>query len=690
MRMLIGTSRWFRRGAVARRARWMAPGRARGFAALVSCSLACSAGSDSGPEGGGFTVTPESPEDQGLCAEQGCSSDAADLPDNVVVPEGEGTVSFNPNLTAAGGGIGPSDKVDLLFVVDNSISMADKQEVFSQAIPDLLERLVNPPCLTPDLQQSQQPASAQERCPDGMARQFAPVQDIHVGIVTSSMGPLGADDPPEACRRNDAGHLVGALPRGASTPTYQDLGFLAWDPGQRVDAEGHSDIGEMTGAFLGLLGSVSEQGCGFEAPLEAMYRFLMDPAPPAEQVRVPCSSGDQGNNCLQRRGLDENLLAQRRAFLRPDSVVAIIMLADEDDCSVRDTDIGWYNLDQSRGITRASAACESDPNDACCRSCSFAVPAGCPSNEEDAACSTSPIMAREEEQSVYGQNLRCIDQRRKYGFDYLFPVERYVLGLTSAWLPEGYNELGEPLRDEAGEIRFAPNPLYSEPVGMQMAVRDPSSVYFVGIVGVPWQDVATAETVGVEGQLDLIAAKEFEETQFWQRVLGDPRAGVEPLDPFAIESREPRAGTHPVTGDPIISPDQDGINGINGRERLVVDDLQYACIFELPESRDCASVPDAAACDCRQSYDRITGADENPFLGDPLCWNEQTAGYSTVQFYAKAYPAPRILSVLKGIGEQAVVASICPKNMTNPAARDFGYRPVIGTFIQEAARSLIQ
>ena len=28
-------------------------------------------------------------------------------------------------------------------------------------------------------------------------------------------------------------------------------------------------------------------------------------------------------------------------------------------------------------------------------------------------------------------NLRCFDQRRKYGFEYLYPVQRYVLGLTS-------------------------------------------------------------------------------------------------------------------------------------------------------------------------------------------------------------------------------------------------------------------
>jgi hypothetical protein len=42
------------------------------------------------------------------------------------------------------------------------------------------------------------------------------------------------------------------------------------------------------------------------------------------------------------------------------------------------------------------------------------------------------------------------------------------------------------------------------------------------------------------------------------------------------------------------------------------------------------------------------------------------------------------------VGEQAVVSSICPKNMTDDTARDFGYRPVIGTFVKEAARILIK
>src|ERR1700753_731611 len=38
-------------------------------------------------------------------------------------------------------------KIDLLFMVDNSVSMADKQEILAAAVPVLLGRLVAPICV---------------------------------------------------------------------------------------------------------------------------------------------------------------------------------------------------------------------------------------------------------------------------------------------------------------------------------------------------------------------------------------------------------------------------------------------------------------------------------------------------------------------------------------------------------------
>ena len=39
------------------------------------------------------------------------------------------------------------DKVDLLFAIDNSASMGDKQQYLAEAIPDLITRLVTPNCV---------------------------------------------------------------------------------------------------------------------------------------------------------------------------------------------------------------------------------------------------------------------------------------------------------------------------------------------------------------------------------------------------------------------------------------------------------------------------------------------------------------------------------------------------------------
>src|SRR5262245_12481003 len=42
------------------------------------------------------------------------------------------------------------DKIDLLFMIDNSISMADKQRILAEAVPVLVQRLVDPICVDED------------------------------------------------------------------------------------------------------------------------------------------------------------------------------------------------------------------------------------------------------------------------------------------------------------------------------------------------------------------------------------------------------------------------------------------------------------------------------------------------------------------------------------------------------------
>src|SRR5262245_30137470 len=42
------------------------------------------------------------------------------------------------------------DKVDLLFMIDNSSSMGDKQEILKDAVPNLLQGLLKPRCVNAD------------------------------------------------------------------------------------------------------------------------------------------------------------------------------------------------------------------------------------------------------------------------------------------------------------------------------------------------------------------------------------------------------------------------------------------------------------------------------------------------------------------------------------------------------------
>ena len=57
------------------------------------------------------------------------------------------TVNTNFTNSVSQSGI---DKVDILFDIDNSASMGDKQEYLIQAIPDMISRLITPRCVDND------------------------------------------------------------------------------------------------------------------------------------------------------------------------------------------------------------------------------------------------------------------------------------------------------------------------------------------------------------------------------------------------------------------------------------------------------------------------------------------------------------------------------------------------------------
>lgn len=548
------------------------------------------------------------------------------------------------------------EKIDLLFTIDNSLSMADKQQILRDAVPSLVRRLVNPACV--DQETGSVTAFDGVTCPPGSRREFSPIDDVHIGVITTSLGGHGG--PSNVCAQggenshlNDRAELLPNVRTGL--PEGEAAGFLRWNGGSADDQDALID------AFSAHVVGVGDRGCGYEAVLESWYRFLIDPEPPVDmelddaEMAVPTE-------------VNTALLTQRAAFLRPDSLVAIIMLTDEDDCSVIDGGTNWVMAQATFGMAGASHHCEEDPNHACCHSCVAGLPSGC---DPSPACEGAPSFLPRE---LDGPNTRCAAQKQRFGMSFLYSPSRYVDALTKP-----------TVRNRAGDE--VPNPLFVPRTGGMP--RDPSLIFLAGIVGVPWQDVATAESLQPDNDtLVFLNAKELASAGRWQVILGDPDASppIPPTDPLMRVSIDvPRTGTHPITGDVLVDGNDVPLgNPINGHEYHPVDDLQFACIFRLPEPIP----PTSPYCDTRGACSCVSDTAET--IGSPECFDTPESAFSTTQYWGKAYPAPRILQVLRDFGDNSIVASICPKSLELAASDpNYGYNPAVNALVQRLGEVLV-
>jgi hypothetical protein len=583
------------------------------------------------------------------------------------------------------------EQVDVLFAIDSSASMADKQAVLAKAVPDLIGRLVNPRCLNRDGQPSvEQPLGPEDPCPRGTAREHEPVRDLHVGIVTSALGSGGAD----ACRgetADDGGRLVS---RGATGPA----GYLTWSP-TAADPAGAKLVAELSSRVL----AVGEKGCAYESQMEGWYRFLVEPNPPAG-IEV----GPAGFPVLV--GTDHELLQERADFLRPGSLLAIVVVSDEDEhstvqgalpdlpiCSGTGDEVPgscWpieYHVEDGYGadghpfpagyvaqqesasgspfhLFSGTAACDVDPYSADCAECTLSgltggpMAAGCHALDG----SQDPL------------SLRQWNPKARFGWDPRAPVQRYVDGLTK-----------QRIFDRDG--RYVDNPLLREHAA--------DRIFLATIVGVPWQDIARVDdqhtpdlSLGYMTAAELGEKHPIADGTGWDLILGTPYSHdasrrKTPLDPLMIDRpgtrQSPRLeeGTpHPVTGQPLGF---DAWNDINGREwDSRGGDLEYACVFELPEPRTCTA---GSSCDC----------DTKDAKDNPLCQGEQGDPGSSVQRRAKAYPGTRFLEIQRRLGEAGgspIVASICAKDLSEEGRaagrQDYGYRPAMAAIADGLKKKL--
>lgn len=538
--------------------------------------------------------------------------------------QGGSATAGSGNATAGSAGTSPDgplppahalNKLDLLLMVDNSMNMVVKQQLLSDAMKWLLVTTSG----TPNVSAS----------------------DLHVGVVTSSIGAHGATGARDVCVNpddDDHAHLLGQVRPGLNS--FQNTGFLAWATGTTGPTAAVADDLEA------MLKAAGEHGCGYESSLEAWYRFLIDPAPPAGVVVT--------NNIGARQGVDNVILMQRRAFLRPDSVVAVVTLSDENDCSIVDDGFGWL-VHRAEPLNRATSVCATNPNDPCCQSCGEPNPnAGCPSPSSDASCAQGLLMPADDD-----LNLRCYEQKRRFGVDLLQPISRYVNGLTRQMVPD---QNGAPVE----------NPLFA---GHQ---RHPSQVLYASIVGVPWQDIADAASLTGPGMTFMTTA-ELTANDRWKAILGDSSASppVGPSDPFMIETPADRSTLSGVKDNPFVkepiapsTSTNPQANHINGHEHVDFGrELQAACIFPLDKPQTCDEAANQAGKGCRCFT-------EDAQFNRAVCQPPGGGAPTITQSYELAYPGLRHIELTKRLGSVALLGSICPKVVDKNNA-DYGYIPTL-------------
>jgi hypothetical protein len=180
--------------------------------------------------------------------------------------------------------------IDLLFVVDSSSSMAEEQLNLAENFPDLLSTLTSPPDADRDGR------------PD-----FPAAEDVRLGVVTTDLGTAPHSPPTCDAMGGDRGVLVtshlGGDPSCAGVSLPASEPWLSYRLGD--------DAAEI-GRQFACLARVGTMGCGLEQQLESMHEALVTQSAPG----MP-----------------------NAGFLRDNSLLAIVFVTDEEDCSASNPDV---------------------------------------------------------------------------------------------------------------------------------------------------------------------------------------------------------------------------------------------------------------------------------------------------------------------------------------------------------------
>ncbi len=198
--------------------------------------------------------------------------------------------------------------VDLLLAIDSSSSMSEEQAILVEELPGILRVL-----------------ASGDRDGDGM-QDFEPVRSLHVGVITSDLG-AGPSDGIPTCGRGlgDDGILRAPVLAPPQCVVSVPSGVFEFAPPDDID---------MFATTVGCA-AVGTGGCGFEQQLEAVLKAVT-PSVATTWTRpgyVPPRFLDGAGALDATTGHADGANA---GFLRPDSLLAVVLVSDEEDCSIAD------------------------------------------------------------------------------------------------------------------------------------------------------------------------------------------------------------------------------------------------------------------------------------------------------------------------------------------------------------------
>ena len=210
------------------------------------------------------------------------------------------------------------EKIDLLFMVDNSNTMREEQAALREQFPRLIQRLL----------------AGVDLDGDGTL-EYQGARDVHLGVVSSDLGLPGIPNVPGCMNLGDEGLL-----NNVASPEITGCSQQFFNPPFLSYVQGTSDI-DQTATDFACLATVGTEGCGFEQQLESALKAVW----PGDDQNVTFVTDPQGFGATGNAGPG----FPNGDFIRNDpndlSLVAIVLVTDEEDCSSRRMD--HFQLDPS-------------------------------------------------------------------------------------------------------------------------------------------------------------------------------------------------------------------------------------------------------------------------------------------------------------------------------------------------------